>query len=358
MKKLLSPFLVLALCIFNSCTNNASTMNDEVAKTLTPSYDVYVAGKENNKASYWKNTLKTELTNGEDITPLEIIVQSNNVYVTGTKGATPTSLKPIHFFWKNGTRYEIKQYLNLPSTGLSDITAFTVYEGNVYFAGYVENPNAVNPLEKYELCYWKNDSKNILYKSQYIPSAEGITAANSVTGTEVYVSATVPDNNQNVSRGYFKNTTFNAIPAANYVFNFAKNNNGIQLLYQKNSKFYSKNVNTNLETLIGDYSNTLPFYGKITTDTGTNDLYTTYYNQGSTYYKNTNTVTPGFSSLPNIQDIFALNNNVYMIKYNSPSTTYTGKVYVNGVEAQTITSTQNSSQNFTGTFNAVYVVEN
>jgi hypothetical protein len=35
MKKLLSPFLVFALCIFNSCTNNASTMNDEVSKTLT-----------------------------------------------------------------------------------------------------------------------------------------------------------------------------------------------------------------------------------------------------------------------------------------------------------------------------------
>jgi hypothetical protein len=104
MKKLLSPFLVFALCIFNSCTNNASTMNDEVSKTLTPSYDVYVAGKDDNKACYWKNTLKTDLTNGADIIPLEIIVQNSNVYVTGSKGSTPTAIMPIHFFWKNGMK--------------------------------------------------------------------------------------------------------------------------------------------------------------------------------------------------------------------------------------------------------------
>ena len=56
--------------------------------------------------------------------------------------------------------------------------------------------------------------------------------------------------------------------------------------------------------------------------------------------------------------MFVLNNNIYMIKYSISNGTYTGKVFVNGVEDQTITSTQNSSQNFTGTFNAVYVVEN
>jgi hypothetical protein len=72
----------------------------------------------------------------------------------------------------------------------------------------VENPNAVNPLEKYELCYWKNDAKKILSKSQYIPSVKGIAAVNSTTGTDVYVSARITDNNQNTDRGYFKKFDF------------------------------------------------------------------------------------------------------------------------------------------------------
>lgn len=357
MKKLLSPFLVFALCIINSCTNNASTMNDEVSKTLTPSYDVYVAGKDDNKACYWKNTLKTDLTNGADIIPLEIIVQNSNVYVTGSKGSTPTAIMPIHFFWKNGTRYEVKQYLHLPATALSDITAFTVYEGDVYFAGYVENPNAVNPLEKYELCYWKNDAKKILSKNQYIPSVKGIAAVNSTTGTDVYVSARITDNNQNTDRGYFKNLTFNSLGQSSEVYNFAKNNNGLHLLYLKNSnQYYSKNIFTNSDVYVGNNINPVGALGHLVSDKGSNDLYT--YELGNNYYKNNTLVSTNFSSLTNIQNMFVLNNNIYMIKYSISNGTYTGKVYINSVEAQTITSLQNSSQNFTGTFNAVYVVEN
>jgi hypothetical protein len=33
-------------------------------------------------------------------------------------------------------------------------------KGDVYFAGYVENPNAVNPLEKYELAIGKTMLKD------------------------------------------------------------------------------------------------------------------------------------------------------------------------------------------------------
>ncbi|KIC63616.1 hypothetical protein [Chryseobacterium taiwanense] len=355
MKNLILPFILLLTFVL-SCSDNTT---DEVLEKKNTSYDVYIAGRENSKACYWKNNVKTDLTNGDNINPLEIIVQNNNVYVTGTNGSTPTALKPIHYFWKNGTRYEIKQYLNLPNTGLSEITSFTVNNDDIYFSGYVENPAATSNFDKYELCYWKNSVKTILYKSQYTPSAEGIAATNSTIGTDVYVSARITDNNQNTDRGYFKNTTFNSLNQPTYVFNFTKNNDGLHLLFQKNASFYSKNLSTNVETLIGFYSHPVPIFGKIASDIHTSDLYTIYYNQGNSYYKNTATVTPNFSTLAYIQDLFVLNNNIYIIKYsNTNNTTYNGKVFINGVETQTITSTQNSSQNFTGTFNAIYVVEN
>ena len=358
MKKLFLPFLALTLSFFNSCTSNDNLMDEDVAKTVAQSYDVYIAGKENNKACYWKNNVKTDLTGGDNITPLEIMVQNNNVYVTGSNGSTPTSFKPIHYFWKNGVKNEIKQYLSLPNTGLSDITGFTVNNGDIYFTGYVENPSPATPMDQYELCYWKNGTKTILYKSQYVPAAEGIAINNSTSGTDVYVSARIADNNQNIDRGYFKNTTFNSLDQSSYVYNFAKSNNGLHILFQKNNKYYTKNVFTNVESLIGNYNLAVPFYGKITADKETGDLYTIYSNYGYNYYKNTATVVASFSSLHFIQDLFALNNNTYIIKYEIDNAVYTGKVFINGVETQAITSTQNSSQNYTGTFNAVYVEEN
>ncbi len=353
MKKLLLPFFVSVLSIFNSCNNDSSTLNEETEKTQ--SYDVYIAGKENNKACYWKNNVKTDLTGGDNLIPLEIKVESNNIYVTGSNGSTPTSFKSIHYFWKNGTKTEIKQHLGIPNTAQNDITGFAVNNGDLYFAGYAENLSPSTPAERYELCYWKNGIKTVLYKSEYVPSAEGIF----VNGSDVYVSALIVDNSQNTDRGYFKNTVFNSLNHPNYVFNFAKNSNGLHILFQKNSKYYSKNISTSVETLIGNYALNLPFYGKIASDTSTNDLYTTYYNQGNDYFKNNNIIATGFSSLPYIQDLFALDNNIYMIKYNTPNnTTYTGKVFINGVETQSITSVQNGTLNYTGTFNSIYVVEN
>jgi hypothetical protein len=140
------------------------------------------------------------------------------------------------------------------------------------------------------------------------------------------------------------------------VYNFAKNN-GLHLLYLKNSnQYYSKNIFTNSDVYIGNNINPVGALGHLVSDKASNDLYT--YELGNNYYKNNTLVSTNFSSLTNIQNMFVLNNNIYMIKYSISNGTYTGKVYINSVEAQTITSLQNSSQNFTGTFNAVYVVEN
>jgi len=353
MKKLLLPFFVSVLLVFNSCTNTTG-INDETANNLPQSYDVYIAGRENNKACYWKNTIKTDLTGGENLAAIEIKEENNNVYVTGSLGVTPTSFKSIHYFWKNGTKNEIKQYLGIPSGAQNDITAFGVKNGDLYFAGYVENLSPANPNQRYELCYWKNGVKTLLHQSPYIPSAEGLF----INGSDIYVSARVVDNNQNVDRGYFKNTTFNSLGQPEYVFNFAKNNNGLQLLFENNNKYYSKNITANTETLIGNYGLPVPFYGKIAADANAADLYTIYSNAGYNYFKNSSIVSPSFSSLPLIQDLFVLDSNLYMIKYSATNNAYLGKVFINGVETQSINGTPNGTVNYTSTFNSIYVVEN
>ncbi|WP_148285308.1 hypothetical protein [Flavobacterium sp. B17] len=353
MKKLFLPFFVSILSMLNSCSNTG-TVNDETAGTIPQSYDVYIAGRENSKACYWKNNVKTDLTGGDNLSPLEIKVENSNVYVTGSIGMTPTSFKSIHYFWKNNTKNEIKQYLGIPFTAQNDITAFAVNNGDIYFAGYVENLIPATPTQRYELCYWKNGVKTILHKSQYIDSAEGLF----INGSDIYVSARIVDNNQNIDRGYFKNTVFNSLGQPEHIFNFAKNNNGLQLLFKNDNKYYSKNITANTETLIGNYDLPVPFYGKIAADSNASDIYTIYSNAGYNYFKNSSVINASFSSLHFIQDIFVLDGNLYMIKYTTTNNTYLGKVFINGVETQSINGTQNGTVNYTSTFNSIYVVEN
>jgi len=47
-----------------------------------------------------------------------------------------------------------------------------------------------------------------------------------------------------------------------------------------------------------------------------------------------------------------------MIKYSTANNTYLGKVFINGVETQSINGTLNGTVNYTSTFNSIYVVEN
>lgn len=350
MKNLILPFILLLTFVF-SCRESDI---DEGLEKKNASYDVYIAGRANNKACFWKNTIKTDLSNGDNLVPLEITLENNNIYVTGSTGINPITYKTINYFWKNNVRTEIKQHLNIPNSAQSNITAFAVKNGDIYFAGYAENPAATSTVDRFELCFWKNGVKTILHKSQYVSSAEGIH----IEGSDVYVSALVVYNNQNTDRGYFKNLVYNSLSQPEHVFNFAKNNNGLNILLQRNSKYYYKNITSGTETLIGDYSLPISSLKKLVSDKITNDLYTLYNFGSYQYYKNSILVTPNFSPLYTIQDLFALDNKIYMIKYNVQNGIYTGKVYINGIETQHISSNQNGTINYTGTFNSIFVEEN
>lgn len=355
MRNLILPFLLILTLVF-SCRSE----NDEVLEKNT-SYDVYVAGRENNKACYWKNNIKTDLSNGDNINTIDIKVENNNVYVTGVSQPI-TTYNGIQYFWKNNVRTDVKQYLNIPNNAQYYIKSFTVNNGDIYFAGYVENPIPASALDKFEMCFWKNGVKTILYKSQYYSSAESIM----IDGSDVYTSTAKVDNNQNVEYGYFKNTTFTSIPST-YVYNFAKNNNGIHLLFQNNLKYYSKNINTNTDALIGNYMHPIHVLGKIISHNTNNDLYTIQSSLGGFYFKNNLQTFPTFSTLPYIQDMFILDNNIYMIKYNgnmypdpnNPNITYNGKVFINGIESQNIISINSViGGNYAGSFTSIFVVQN
>jgi len=348
MRNLILSFFVILTLVF-SCRAES----DDVLEQKNTSYDVYVSGRENSKACYWKNTIKTDLINGDNINTIDIKVENNDVYVTGSLMATTTLNKEIHYFWKNNIRTDVKQYLNIPNNVQNNITCFSVINGDIYFAGYVENPNATSGVDKYELCYWKNGSKTIIYKSNYSPFAESIL----VDGSDVYVSAVRRDNNQNTEYGYFKNTAFYSLNVG-YIYNLVKNSNGIHLLYQIGLKYYSKNLNTNAETLIGDYTHPASTLGKIISHNANNDLYTIQSFLGTAYFKNNLQIIPNFSTLPFIQDMFILDNNMYMIKYENENNAYNGKVFINSIESQSLNSTPNGTPYYSGTLNSIYVLEN
>lgn len=348
MRNLILPFLLILNLVF-SCRSE----NDDVLEKKVLSYDVYIAGSENNKACYWKNNIKTELTNGNNINTIDIKAENNDVYVTGSLKASSTLYKEIQYFWKNNIRTDVKQYLNIPNNAQSNITNFSIINGDIYFAGYVENPIPASPLEKFELCFWKNGIKTIIYKSQYASFVESIL----IDGADVYVSGVKNDNNQNSERGYFKNTVFYPL-AVVYVYNLTKNSNGIHLLLQKNNKYYSKNLNTSIETLIGDYNHPAAIFGKIISHNANNDLYTIQSFYGGAYFKNNIQIIPNFSTLSRIQDLFILDHNMYMIKYENENNIYNAKVYINGVESQSLSSTSNGTDYFPGTLNSIFVVQN
>lgn len=349
MRNLILPFLLILTLVF-SCRSEV----DGLLESKNTSYDVYVAGREYNKACFWKNTIKTDLTNGDNINTIQIIVENNNVYIIGVQ--INNTGNGIQFFWKNNVRTDVKQYLNIPNNAQYNIERFTVSNGDIYFAGYVENLIPASTLEKFELCFWKNGVKTVLYKSRYASATRSIF----VDGTDVYVSTHKVDNNQNGEIGYFKNTTFKVV-TADFVHNFAKNSNGIHVLYHKNSKYYSKNLNTNVDAIIGDYIHPIAIWGKLIAHNATNDLYTIESSYGESYFKNNSQIIPTYSTLPYIQDMFILDNNVYMIKYNpnldpnpnNPNSTYNGKVFINGVESQNIISI-----NGVGLFNSIFVIQN
>lgn len=342
MKTLILPFLFLLTFVF-SCRDNSA---DETLEKNVASYDVYVAGRENNNACYWKNGSKVSLINGNNIYPEKIIVENNNVYVYGSS----LSVLANFTFWKNNIKYDVLQYLNIPSNLYFRVSDFYVNNGDIYILGILENPTPTNPNEKYQFCYWKNGIKTILETNENDIYASGWQEMVAFQN-DIYI---LKKSNYQSELGYYKNDQYFLISQKGFSSGITSNSNGVFMIVKDPSNFndpaYIKNIITNQK-----YSYKTDF--KLIMDG--NDFYSlSGYNQ---YIKNDNVLPINDTDdYNNPWDLKVINQNKFMIRMKISQGTVFGieyKVFVNNVEIQHIVQEMNGIQ-YNSNFNSIFVVPN
>lgn len=310
MKTLLS-FLFLLTFIFSCRENNT----EELEKTVA-SYDVYIAGRENNQSCYWKNGQKTNLPPSVYI-PRKIIAENNHVYIAGRIPTVPMNYQT---FWKDGIRFDLDQYLNVPVTNVPQIFDFYVKNGDIYLLGQATNLNPATPSQRFEFCYWKNGVKTILFTDEFTQNDSGSIT---VHDSKVYVSAHKKINGV-TNFGYFINTTFYPLNT-NYTYrNGIASNNSNLYLYGTGATLFYRNLLSNIQTPI--LSPSVGAIDKIILDN--NDVYLQSKNK---YYKNGSEVLITDPQYNLIQEMKVLDQNIYMIRYNDNGEQ---KVFINNVEIQ------------------------
>lgn len=343
MKTFILPFLFL-LTFFVSCSTNNDT---ETLEKNVASYDVYVAGMENYKACYWKNNIKMNLVSPDSTTANKIVVENNDVHVLGK---TRQNFNGSYYHWKNNIRQDLGQYLGIPSSAHYQILDMAIDNNDDYFIGYYDTSSPI-ANERYAFCIWKNGVRTILNRYDNIIYTKSKL---SIFNHQPYISATI-NSGAGIQSGYYVNSTFHLVPGISWVGNFTENTNGIHFLYIKNGDYYYRQLSTNTEILVANSVNPNVDYGKIVSEKNSSDLYVigeSYLN--NYYYKNNvQTVVPLDPNYSKIQDMFVLDNNIYMIKQQV--TPFASKVYINNIETQSIT---NPGSTFVNAFNSIFVVGN
>jgi len=322
MRTLILSFIVLFTFLISCQHEDIDTLETKVNPV-----DVYVAGIENNKACYWKNNQKTYLSAGDNITPLNIFLDNNNIYVTGY--AQSDYFK--EYFWKNNVRYSFRQYLNIPTNIYLRIADFTVVNNDIYFCGIIENPLPATPDEKYEYCYWKNGVKTVL---NIIPDITlgyiNNTISMCIYNSQVYTTGRKIVNNIPYE-GYYEGTAFHSIITiedeySDSIGNLTSNANNLYISIRKNAVVYYRNLLTGVDTQL---SQTVPPDLKPLIKLDGNDLYLLQY---QSYFKNGNytpiNIDPEFELC---YDMFILDQNIYSLRAVDFQNRG-GKIYINDVE--------------------------
>jgi hypothetical protein len=135
--------------------------------------DVYVAGRKNGHAVYWKNGVEVFLSNGIYDNATGIVAVDNDVYVSGF---THDGAHTIAKYWVNG----VETVLSAGTYG-SEAQDIEVVDGDVYAAGLEYTVSGQN---KSVAKNWKNGVETIL--TDGTTKAKGQSIA--VVGNDVYVS--------------------------------------------------------------------------------------------------------------------------------------------------------------------------
>lgn len=350
MKNFILPFLLLLL--FNiSCENQ-----DELLESKAASYDVYVAGKENNMACYWKNGVKTDLSAGTGFKAQKIIVNNSDIYILGTdQNAITNGIN--YYYWKNNVKHAVAQDLGLQLNTASDfyfsMSDFFIKNGDVYVAGLMKNPAATNSQDQYQYCYWKNGIKTVVFSQ----SSYSTSATFHVIGSDIYVPLTsnlVNSPSTSWDFGYYKNGVYTFV-GANSNFSGIHETGGLTKMLvsnHTNQTVYYKDLNSGAVTAAPSFIN---FSGnKYSTYTDGNNH---YYIGRSDYYKN-NTQHPMFAPGNNfkfLDDFKVSDDHIYKILHTDDNSGVNYKIYVNDV---VVLSTQNPASSINTEFSSLAVVPN
>lgn len=346
----------LAVFIFFVSCNEDS---DPVEKTA--SYDVYVGGVDNFKAAYWKNGQQTFVQGGDNLMGTQIIVDHNDVYLFGTniEKIDPT---PAWYFWKNGVKHNIAQYLNSTNDShFSILGKMEVHNGDIYFLGTATNPSPASSQDLYQYCYWKNGVKTVLEtygQGNSIMPGGGIKVYNN----DIYVAV-----RKNFSYfpvpswdlGYYKNGNYHLLASTGTIVPHSFINDP-----SNPSQFYMLTGNADTPTNPSN-PNDISSVKNITSGSDiqvpANILQSNitdmrfegsdkYYIGKKFYYKNSNLVQlndpAGFNSIGHFE---VKDQNIYMTRLNLDQNSV--KFYINDVETLSLSDITK------GCFNSIFVVK-
>jgi hypothetical protein len=351
MKTLILPFLFLLTFVISCKTDDS-----EILEQQKTSYDVYVGGVDEFNACYWKNGQKVSLAGGENLQGTHIAVDNNNIYMMANNipWLGGDNIIPAWYFWKNGVKYNVAQYLNVaPNTQSDQLNLqlwnnFNVENGNVYFSGIIKNPSPTSPSDEYQLCSWKNGVKTVLetfgaYNSQSL-------GAIGVFNNDTYISTrkNMFSSPYSWDMGYYKNGNYNYLDNQKIPRLFISDASGIYLFYTDQTTTISiKNVITNVNLPIPA---NIAQSGIVDIDLDNADR---YYIGDKFYFKNNNLVQ---ISDPNnfntIGHFTAKDQNIYMTRYNLAVGGTAVKFYINNVEIMSLPDTSR------GCFNSIFVDPN
>ncbi len=341
--------LIVTLTVLVSCRETGTDENEPVNKNTPVSYDLYVAGNdENSNASYWKNNIKTVLSSGTGCTATKVSVDNNDVYVEGFK-QDPSTYTFKHYYWKNNVRYDIEQQLGLQSSDDFRLKDMTFKNGDVYIVGNIKNPASTSVNDMYQLCYWKNGNKTVLHNHN-----AGTLSSDSdieIINNDLYITATKNYNSGNYDAGYYKNGTYYFLSNTKNFFKFLRDASGIYLIARHRQTGALEQYNLSANTYTAFPSNINPVdFRNLEWDNGNK-----YYVLPQYYYKNAtqyNLVSTG-NQFMFCDDFKVLDDNIYKILHKDNSG-IDYKVYINNVEVLTTTNTGNQN----GRFRSLTVIPN